>query len=119
MTNTSEKIYSINFVESIVQAVGKQIRFEEFIYDNAVIAKNNNTSWIDILPGSTINIGIWVGVEESDVSEISQIQIYLHSPFYERSDGNWMSVGGSYLFTVDLTDWGFEPMLKEITDNLY
>jgi len=119
MTNTSERIYTIWFYDTTLQAVGKQIRFEEFIDANAVISDNINTWTIDILPGSTINIGIWVGLEEENISDISQINILLDSPSYLMSDGSYMNVGRKYYFTVDLTDWGFEPMLEEITDNLY
>ena len=119
MTNTSERIYTIWFYDTFVQVNGKQSKFEEFIDNDAVIADNINTWTIDILPGSTISIGIWVGLEATDVSEISQINILMDSPSYELADGSYMSVGRKYYFSLDLTEWGFEPFPAEIMENLY
>ncbi len=119
MTNTSDKIYTIWFYDTSVQVAGKQILMEDFINADAVFAKNVNPWNPDILPGSTIYLGIWVGIEGPDVSEIGQINILIDSPYYELSNGSYMSTGQKYYFTMDLTDWGFEPMPEEIMNNLY
>ncbi len=118
-TNLGEDVNTLFVSDLIIQVMGGQIVLDDYIMAEAYYTKGANPFNPDILPGSTIYLTYWFGIEDVDLSEIKELAVYLEAPYEVMRDGSWLYTGQNYYFTFDLSEWGFEPMPEEVFDAIY
>jgi hypothetical protein len=118
-TNLGDEIYTLFPSELTFQILGTQIRLEDYILAEAYNTKGANPYNPDILPGSTLYLVYWFGIEDYELSEITELVIALEAPYEIMYDGGWLDTGQFYYFKIDLTERIFEPMPDELYEALY
>ena len=119
VTNQGDKIYTLFPSELTIQIKGSQIILDEYIMAEAYYTKGANPFNPDILPGSTLYLAYWFGIEEDELSEITELVIAQEAPFELMSDGTLWDLGQHYYFQIDLSERIFEPMPEEVIKALY
>ncbi len=108
ITNNTSGVISFPFFLGTAAVNGEQISFEEYWREFYSWRGDNLNS--DILPGSTIIGGFWSGIKRSSWNEIETIVISIPSP---RGSDN-KNFTEDFLFTIDATNWEFEPLPDEL-----
>ena len=119
VTNQGDKIYTLFPSDLTFQIKGSQVILDEYIMAEAYYTKGANPFNPDILPGSTLYLAYWFGIEEDELSEITEIVIAQEAPYEVMYDGSWLDTGQHYFFTIDLSEWVFDPMPEEVFEELY
>ncbi len=119
VTNLGEEVYTLFPSDLIIQIMGRQIVLDDYIMAEAYYTKGANPFNPDILPGSTLYLAYWFGIEDVDLSEIKEMAVYLEAPYEVMYDGSWLATGQNYYFKFDLLEWVFEPMPEEVFEALY
>lgn len=105
ITNNTNKIVRFNFYTTIASANGEQIKFSDYMYEVTWDWGGDDLD-SDILPGSTVRGYLWTGVKRSKWDEIKIILISIDHAF----DKDYSRVTKDFLFTIEVSDWGFEPL---------
>lgn len=107
VTNNREQKINTLITETIASFDGEQIKFDDYYFD----------TWIgdefidDILPGSIVIGGIWLGVSRSKFNEIEKIVISM--PYI--SGLNYEQLTKDFIWTIDVNGWEFETYPTDIS----
>lgn len=106
-TNNTDQVIKSNFHTGTAALNGEQIEFMDYWWESRLRGDDLTN---DILPGSTVIGGIWAGIRRSSWDEIETIIISVPHFF----DKDYSRLTNSFLFTIDVDDWGFEPFPDEL-----
>ncbi|MHA1280673.1 MAG: hypothetical protein ACTSQ8_26260 [Candidatus Helarchaeota archaeon] len=110
IVNNTDKVIKIYFdMKTIASINGEQVVFNDYWLDNRTWFGDDLSS--DILPGSTMIGGLYVGIKRSEWNEVSTITISIPEAF---EPDNYDDVTNTFLFTIDVLDWTYEEIPEEL-----
>lgn len=106
ISNNTERIVKNSVNHALASVNGEQVDF----YDYWLVSDIGDDMHGDILPGSYLIGGYWTGIKRSSWAEVNKIVIAIDQ-FY---DSDYDRVTKAFLFSIDVIDWGFEPLPDEL-----
>lgn len=106
ITNNRDQNINALITETIAAFDGEQIKFDDYYFDTWI----GDEFIYDILPGSIMIGGIWLGVSRSKFDEIEKIVISM--PYISGS--NYEQLTNDFVWTIDVENWEFETFPTEI-----
>jgi len=110
ITNDTDKPATFFLEDLFVSTGGQQVQVMDYVYPGFRINYFGEYLYGDaVLPGVTVTGGVWLGLPDDSVSDITTMQLILGSAYsYSQGAGDIPSKTSPFFITIDLSNHIFE-----------